>query len=180
MRKCPELGILNFASGLKVIRRKIPEFLQNDWRKIGQAYEDKNREHPPFKFFTEFINSKSRQFSNKNYETIREYNYRGQTRVLQTEVARRDGRHHKEKEQRRFCQFHNSGSHWTRECKELGDLPFKDRKAFIYEYRLCYRCLDKHYASNCSASLECAVCRGPHATALHRESWNDNESPSRE
>ena len=71
VRRCPDLQNMNFASGLEEVRRKLPEYIQHEWRKVGQSYEDQNYGcHPPFSVFVDFVKRQARTQSNMNYETI--------------------------------------------------------------------------------------------------------------
>ena len=147
---CPELGILNYARGLGILRKKLPEFLQNDWRKFGQAYEDTHGAgHPPFSKFVEFIRSKARQLSNKNYETIRDSSV-NRVRVLQTDVLDNRGTASPQVEPisdiPEYCSIHDSNDHSIRECGDLKKLPWNERKRRVYEMKLCFVCLGNHMA----------------------------------
>ena len=167
--RCPELGILNFGRGLIAIRAKLPVFLQNDWRKTGQNYEDNNDGmQPPFKIFAAFIENKARQLSNGNYDTIPPVGpIPSRNRVLQTAVSGgfNNGRH---------CAIHENGAHDTAECAYLRDLPYVKRKRKVFELRLCFVCLGKHLAKDCKQNPECVECRARHATAMHHDVYEES------
>ena len=56
MPKCPELKIMDLSSRLKQIRVKLPDHVQHEWGKVGQAYEDANMNiDPPFAVFVDFL-----------------------------------------------------------------------------------------------------------------------------
>ena len=56
MPKCPELKIMDLSSRLKQIRVKLPDHVQHEWGKVGQAYEDANMNvHSPFAVFVDFL-----------------------------------------------------------------------------------------------------------------------------
>ena len=160
--KCPELGSLNYGRGLTALRAKLPIFLQNDWRKTGQQYEDDNDSmQPPFKVFVAFIEKKSQLLSNGNYDTIPPVvHIPSRNRVLQTAVSG-------DFNNGRYCAIHESGAHDTADCAELKCLPYVERKRKVFELRLCFVCLGRHIAKNCDNHPECAECGSRHATVMH-------------
>ena len=69
--RCPDLQNLNLASELEELLRKLPVRIQNEWRKLGHAYENQHGGyHPPFSAFVNFVKTQARLQSNRNYETV--------------------------------------------------------------------------------------------------------------
>ena len=65
--KCPELAVMDLSAGVRKIRGKLPEFIQNEWHKFGTSYEQCNGErHPPFSLFVDFIKKQARLLSSKS------------------------------------------------------------------------------------------------------------------
>ena len=62
--RCPDLQNLNLASGLEELRRKLPVHIQNEWRKLGHAYE------LAYELASNFVKTQARLQSNRNYETV--------------------------------------------------------------------------------------------------------------
>ena len=71
MQRSSELQILNILSRLKLVRSKLPRFVQDRWHKYGQNYEDFNSgRHPPFSVFIQFLGSLAKELCNKHYEDV--------------------------------------------------------------------------------------------------------------
>ena len=61
MDRCKELRILDLETGLKPLRTKLPDFIQNEWRRYGHNFEDHNYcEHLPFSDFVNFLERQAR------------------------------------------------------------------------------------------------------------------------
>ena len=74
-----------------------------------------------------------------------------------------------------YCENHHS----TNSCDQLRWKPHEERKAFVFQNRLCFGCLQPgHIARSCKARLTCDICGYRHATMLHRVQRSSNPSSS--
>ena len=136
MRKCRELSILDLSTGLKPLRMKLPDFLQNEWRRFGQNYEDAHYgEHLPFTEFTKFLDKQARLLSNRNYINVSSSDKIRQTvKVLQTSGEEIGSSNPKTlpsaqpQNEVTICQFHKSDKHALSDCKSFKRLNFSDKK----------------------------------------------------
>ena len=175
MRQCPELQAFHLASGLKSIRSKLPEFLQNEWRRCGQRHEDEYGHHPPFPTFIDFLDRQARQFSNRNYETLASDRTLRNVKAFQTTLevkpkAVPEDQLPVSSNSSKFCHFHKASTHTLADCKAFRKLKFADRKALLSDNKLCYKCLGNHMVSKCTTTVTCTVCGRNHLAALHRAS----------
>ena len=202
--KCPELCIMNLSSGLKNIRIKLPDFIQNEWRKVGLSYEQSHHgSHPPFDVFVDFIKHQARLQSNKNYESLHPtIAPRKNIRALQTQsaVASYDSlhgnksgspdfaratnnsnrnhpqvqRHHSSSQSSSStnasfkCTYHQSNLHELADCRSFKKLPYNEKRSFIFDNKLCFKCLGQHRAADCKTDIKCNECSLNHPTSMHR------------
>ena len=75
-----------------------------------------------------------------------------------------------------FC----SGSHYSDKCNVITDT--ENRKQFVYDNKLCFKCLSpRHNRKNCRSKNRCYVCKlDSHHTALCFKNNNININSSRE
>ena len=169
--KCPQLMMMNLPNGLQHIRTKLPEFVQREWAKFGQRYEDANRMHPPFREFVNFIKAQARLQSNKNYEVVSsksEANFKT-VKVMQTSTSvKGEEKSAIPQNPFKFCQYHKLGSHSLVKCNSFKKLPHKDKKQLIFSSGLCFVCLGNHIASNCTSNYSCPKCKDKHNLLLHQ------------
>ena len=76
------------------------------------------------------------------------------------------------------CTYHNFGGHDISRCRKFGLLSYGDRRKFVLENHLCFRCLGKHQVKSCTAQPKCSQCSGQHLDIMHR-SRNFTKSDSR-
>ena len=70
----------------------------------------------------------------------------------------------------RRCEFHESKGHGTDSCGALEKMEPDKRRAFIYERKLCFRCLQPgHISAKCDAPSQCMRCSSLHPTIMHGE-----------
>ena len=174
--RCPDLFNMNLASGREELRRKLPERIQNEWRKVGQAHEDRNGgHHPGFNIFVDFVKRQSRLQSNQNYETIfTKPTPRNSIRTLQTAVNNDpplplpEANERTSQSPKKHCPIHNVSSHSLLHCFAFKKMPYPEKHRIMVEQRVCFRCLGAHRASNCDSDVECEECGQGHLTFLHR------------
>lgn len=69
----------------------------------------------------------------------------------------------------KFCPLHKM-PHPLLECRAFRTKTIKDRKAFLKENNICYKCCSSstHFAKDCKVSVKCTECDSTeHNTALH-------------
>ena len=178
--KSLELQTLNCASGLQNLRLKLPKFLQDQWRRFGQQYEDDNNvSHPPFHVFVNFLKNKSRELNNRNYMDDSSYDYK-HNKVMTT---RREETPRNESNSEN-CPIHKSSSHTLVTCTNFLRLPRSEKMKKLAEYHRCFKCLGNHFRNDCQVEVKCEECGESHHTALHifrnlsNNSSNNNVSNS--
>ena len=188
--KCPELAIMDLSAGVRKIRGKLPEFIQNEWRKFGTSYEQYNGgRHPPFCLFVDFIKKQARLLSSKSYENIAQTpSSKRNVRALQTQIetyqnedtppeATRSKEPLRESsksstkpspsQRKQLCLYHKSPGHLLTDCRSFRKLPFSERKKFVFEAQVCFLCFGDHRASTCSNDVKCKECGEKHNSAMH-------------
>lgn len=67
------------------------------------------------------------------------------------------------------CIYHNRAGHEITECKAFGSLTVREKEEWIFQERLCFRCLSPyHLASACKESIKCSICGSKrHADLLY-------------
>lgn len=169
MPKCPELSTMNFASGLKIIREKLPENIQGEWQKFGQIFKRTHDEsHPSFSQFVSFLKTQMQEKLDPQFEIV--IASTKPTRVLLTDVEPlmseppgglgREGT-------KRCLLHHNSTDHTLPDCREFRTLPSSEKWRFAYDNFLCFRCLQSHRARECHSAVRCAECGGNHLHVMH-------------
>ena len=67
-----------------------------------------------------------------------------------------------------FCKFHQKSGHTIRECILFQKKPITERKDYIRENNLCYRCLGAHRVASCEFQPRCKTCGNKnHVTSMH-------------
>ena len=172
MEAAPDLQILNFAIGLDPIRRKLPHFVNNAWRKRKTTYENEHSCHPNFIYFCEFLNELSTSLCSEATSF---------TPIIKNSFTTNGPRQNskpafKEKNASVLltsttsvtCPFHQSNNHSIQSCKAIANLTSDKKRTFIKEHNLCFRCLGSHMASDCKEKVSCETCKSKgHSTFAH-------------
>ena len=53
-----------------------------------------------------------------------------------------------------------NGNHVLFKCNAYSSKSVEDRKAFISQKHLCYKCLGNHMLKDCKSKFQCFVCQG--------------------
>ena len=69
--------------------------------------------------------------------------------------------------------------HQLKDCRVFQNMSVEKRFEVVNKHRLCYICLDAHYAVECPTKLRCQVCGKRHETLLHRPQQNYNPQNTR-
>ena len=69
----------------------------------------------------------------------------------------------------KHCLFHKRAGHELTECKAFNKMTVKERKQWVMEERLCFRCFSPHHvASTCKENVKCSICSSRrHPELLH-------------
>lgn len=170
----PDLQTLNYAEGIKTLRTKLPEFLNNKWRSSKRIYKKHYNCHPNFGYFCDFIEEKTDELcddlipemsgtisKDDSNQKAKPSSGSGGPRILQTSVTEPSVNLNK-------CPLHKSDSHSLPECSAFVQLDTGTKRLIIRNNDLCYRCLGSHIASECEADIECDVCKATnHMTVMH-------------
>lgn len=69
----------------------------------------------------------------------------------------------------RECQIHKK-PHSLKKCRAFRERTLEERKAYLKEHNICFRCCDSstHQARNCKEEITCSECNSDkHIAALH-------------
>ena len=179
MKKCHELKIFNYSSGIKVILEKLPEFIVHEWGRLGRKYEKKyKKSHPPFKFFVDYLLRKADEIVDEKYSVKRatsstdkkkhdEYHQKSTTiKVMQTQITS-TANPHITSDGKPFCVIHQKPGHKLINCNAFKYKTYEQKYDILKSNKLCYKCAEKHYAKACDSHEKCATCSKPHLTILH-------------
>ena len=78
-----------------------------------------------------------------------------------------------------YCPYHKTKTHSLNQCKKFSELPFEERKHFLFKNRLCFNCAksDKHIAKKCDQTPpKCCICEKKHLTVFHDPTRNESSS----
>ena len=174
----PGLSYLDTARGVQPIVEKLPLYLQDKWLSQGCKYK---REHhvafPPFCFFKGFIcrEAEERNDPSFNLPTLCAVSYKkekfGQMKpvsVHKTNISTSDTVTKTENKDG-LCPMHNK-PHPLKKCRGFRKMSLDDRKRFLKENNICFRCCSSttHQAKSCETPVKCTECdSGKHLAALH-------------
>jgi hypothetical protein len=168
-----DLRTLNHSSGLEIVRRKLPAFLNNSWRNSSANYHSRNGYHPDFGYFCDFLENKSDMLCSdiiQSAESTPRTSYAARPAlakhptVLQTSAVTT--------EQNFACPLHRSDNHKISSCYIFSGMEGKAKRLLVNNYGLCIRCMEKHPCTTeeCTSEIKCDRCgMKNHVTALH---WN--------
>lgn len=185
----PGLAYLDTSRGVNPILEKLPFSLQEKWISQGSKYKERNHVHyPPFTFFSQFIRSEAKTRNDPSFmisqthysgpnktERPTRYNNKVPVSVRKTGVfseakAALTGSVEKEAiDPDRLCPLHNK-PHALRKCRTFRNKPIEERKTYLKEKNICFRCCSstKHRAKDCDKEIVCRECGSKtHTSALH-------------
>lgn len=84
---------------------------------------------------------------------------------------------HKGNNMGKKCCFCKGTNHHISKCFRFKSLSVDQRRRFISENKLCYKCLSPHFVQNCSRP-GCTICNGSHNTLIHVAKGQSNSSKS--
>ena len=195
----PGLACLDTARGLNPIVEKLPWNLQEKWISKGSNYKlAHNLLFPPFTYFADFVsrealirNDPSFSFASSAATTkpdaadkktrnfvsthITDVSPVSDSDTTETSSARPDVS--------KQCPIHQK-PHPLKHCRGFRSKHIEERKAFLKEAGICFRCCssNKHVAKDCKTEVHCKECNSDrHISALHAGPvpWA-NQSPQAE
>ncbi|RXN03515.1 hypothetical protein ROHU_013330 [Labeo rohita] len=183
----PGLAYLDTSRGVNPILEKLPFSLQEKWISQGSKYKECNHvPYPPFTFFSQFIRSEAKTRNDPSFmisqahysgptKTERPTRYKVPVSVRKTDVfseARAAPTGSVEKramDPDRLCPLHNK-PHALRKCRTFRSKPIEERKTYLREKNICFRCCGStnHRAKDCDKEIVCRECGSKtHTSALH-------------
>ncbi|XP_065925824.1 uncharacterized protein [Magallana gigas] len=170
--------------GVNPIVCKLPENLQNKWRDRAVKYKIQNIvPYPPFQEFVKFIHELSISLNDPSFsfESSSPVGMDKQrfTRRPATVMSRKtEVQEEKENIRKEMCSLHpHAISHNLDECQLFMRKPMEERRRYVTENKLCFRCLRTkfHNKKHCRAYIKCKECgSGNHVTAMHIKPRNQD------
>lgn len=115
---------------------QLVEFLQYECRLIDNATSDHN-----------INNFNARNVKSRESRDYRPYS--GKHKAYHSNTASSNT----------FCSYCRRSGHDIIKCYQFLKLDSSERKRFIMEKRLCFKCLEEHMASSCNKSVSCVHCK---------------------
>lgn len=182
----PGLAVLDTARGINPIVLKLPFGLQDRWLSVGSDYKLKhNVPFPPFDVFVNFVSQQARIRNDPSFsftswvnaptkQTSWRQSKPKEISVHKTEVSpnvscNKDKLFSNDCD--KLCPIHKK-THPLRKCRVFQEKSLEERKAFLKENGICFRCCmsSLHIAKNCKAHVKCTDCGSErHDTVLHQE-----------
>lgn len=173
----PGLAFLDTARGVNSIVQKLPYSLQETWITRSSKYkQEHNVPFPPFSYFVDFIryqakvkNDPSFNISSSDSALPRQSKPALTRNFKDAPVAVRKTSVSPTQDPSRECPLHKK-PHSLSKCRGFREKTLQDRKTFLKENRICYRCCasTSHLGKDCKVSVNCSKCNSSeHNTALH-------------
>ena len=187
------LQYLDTPRGVNPLVQKLPFSLQEKWLSLGSSYKQQNHvSFPPFEVFVDFVSQQAKIRNDPSF------NFTGQvdappkadktpggpsrqkeisvhkTDLSPTENAVTAG------DSARQCPIHKK-PHLLRKCRAFRAKPLEERKAFLKENGICFKCCTytQHTAKNCKFTTKCLECGSEkHISALHPGPAPGTQEPS--
>ena len=130
------------------LRRKLPTFLDREWRTLKYEYTRVNNSEPPFKMFCEFLKERAIMLVNDwpAPATHRQGVSRAAKRKLKKAQKKKERAGRKV---RMYCPLHDSEHHDIKWCKKFKVKDRAEQRAFAAEHRLCEVCLERKHQGDC-------------------------------
>ena len=172
--------------GLNELVSKLPGELRKQWRTTGQVICDQRSvsgmwaEGTPILHLEDFYNFLSKVYSMRRNPLFSglELDDPGTTpdeaiasRGLRTGTMVDDSDH--KVTDIHTCVLHPEArdGHKISECNGFTKLTPVQKREFLWNNGLCFRCTGKHDAKSCPSKVECEYCSKNHVTALHGLPW---------
>ncbi len=188
----PGLLYLDTAHGVAPIRDKLPHSLQEKWMTQGSQYKTTHQvAFPPFSFFCDFVCREARTRNDPSFalsygihnvlkleqpvkKQLKSPVYTHKTEVVsgaafQTCTGAELCSSGELEDVDKTCPIHKK-PHPLKRCRGFRSKPLNERKTFLREKGVCYRCCatTTHLARDCRAAIKCKECGSEaHVAALH-------------
>ncbi|XP_062607667.1 uncharacterized protein LOC134269481 [Saccostrea cucullata] len=165
--------------GINPIVSKLPENLQNKWRDRAVKFKIKhNIPFPPFKELVKFIHELSVSLNDPGFVFDTSSPFAGKDKPKLTKkptsvVSKKTDVHtgSDENPKKGSCPLHpNAISHFLDECQLFMKKPMEERRRYVLENKLCFKCLrtNCHTKRQCTERIKCKECgSNNHVTAMH-------------
>ncbi|XP_056393184.1 uncharacterized protein LOC130285449 [Hyla sarda] len=177
------LAYLDTARGVNPLVQKLPFNLQEKWITHGSTYKYKhNVPFPPFSVFVDFVHNQAKIRNDPSFDLTLSCatpvlnSRKTSVAVHKTNVSPPDFIHRpasqaevKARDPSKQCPIHQK-PHPLLKCRAFREKPVEDRKRFLKENGICYKCCGStsHFAKDCKVSVKCTECdTTDHNTALH-------------
>ena len=137
------------------LRKKLPTFLDREWRTLKYEYRRVNDSNPPFKMFCEFLKERAIMLINDwpAPATHHQEVSRAAKRKLKKAQKRKERASRKV---RMYCPLHDSEHHDIKWCKKFKVKDRAEQRAFAAEHRLCEVCLERKHQGDCTPPTDIA------------------------
>ncbi|XP_076879123.1 uncharacterized protein LOC143527737 [Brachyhypopomus gauderio] len=182
----PGLSYLDTSRGVRPIVEKLPFSMQEKWKSVGSKYKlQHNIPFPPFRVFVDFIHTEARMQTDPSFNTTsfqstpvrRERSVPTPVAVHKTQASPAERRDHKrDVDLTKHCPIHDK-PHALKKCKAFRERSYEDRKQFLRERSICFRCCSStsHFAKDCQVDIQCKECKSTH----HISALHPSQAPSR-
>ncbi len=174
------LAILNDCEENHKLLKKLPEWIVRKWSRIVVDELDTSGSCPDFACFTEFLSREAQIACNPiasplliNFKPVddripkraKAFNTNTQSKSFAQEKQETNSCKPKSP-----CFVCKSEAHGITRCPTFAAKSVEDKKAFIYENRLCFGCLRKgHMTKDCKRRHTCNTCDRRHPTCMHED-----------
>ena len=149
------------------ICKKLPVWLTRKWTNKVSGHREATGEFPPFCEFVEFLTGEEIMANDPLARVLRKAESgRERTRGGSFASESRSIPNGSAFGNCAFCK----GQHSIDICKKFKTEIFEEKRRFMREIGLCFRCLmTGHIARHCRNTMRCQICQGIHPTSMHRE-----------
>ncbi|XP_055486621.1 uncharacterized protein LOC129693911 [Leucoraja erinacea] len=177
----PGLSYLDTSRGVAPIVEKLPYNIQEKWTEFGSNYKRRHRiSFPPFKVFANFIRAEAKTRTDPSFNLclsrpaiVQRDNIERHGKTLvsvhRTQASPTIPETQKSSDPSKQCPIH-AKIHPLKKCRAFREKSLEDRKHFLKEHSICFRCCSStsHFAKNCTAEVKCTECNSDrHLSALH-------------
>ena len=170
-----DLRLFNLPEGMELVRKKLPDFLNNSWRMFKARYEARNGIYPDFKVLCDFLEERADLLCSDLVQSLESSNFVSD-KYLKTKRETMKALHvdlnaktESTVQRKNFnCPLHRTDKHDLSQCYTFKSLDIKVKRMLVSSYDLCYRCLKQHFVANCTAEIKCDRCKATnHITVMH-------------
>lgn len=177
------LSYLDTSRGVCPIMEKLPFGIQERWKSVGSKYKLQHKvPFPPFSVFVDFIRIEARTQTDPSFNATSFQStpakrdkpdkfVRTPVAVHKTQVSptEKKGDQKRDTNLAKHCPIHDK-PHSLKKCRAFREKSYEDRKQFLKERSICFRCCSStsHFAKDCQVEIQCKECESTqHVSALH-------------